>query len=30
MYENWEKYKNYDSEELGLELFNLIKLLIYN
>ena len=28
--ENWGKYKNYDSEELGLELFNLIKLLIYN
>ena len=28
--ESWEKYKNYDSEELGLELFNSIKLLIYN
>ena len=29
-YENWKKYKDYDSEELGLELFNLIKVLIYN
>ena len=28
--ENWEKYKDYDSEDLGLELFNSIKLLIYN